>query len=219
MAHLEPTLWDFSSGALPYRDQLYKTALRMTRSVEETEDLLQETYLKAFKYYDRFEEGTNLKAWLFRIMKNTFINGYRKRRSQPQQVEFDDLRESVENGLVEDLQSNQADPETACLDRELDHEVRDSLLALPHDYKMAVLLVDLQGLTYQRAAELLGVPVGTVMSRLYRGRRRLELALLRFGQRYNYLDRAPERLRDTSIDVAAMFPGTAAGLGRDARGH
>ena len=99
MAHLEPTLWDFSSGALPYRDQLYKTALRMTRSVEETEDLLQETYLKAFKYYDRFEEGTNLKAWLFRIMKNTFINGYRKRRSQPQQVEFDDLRESVEVGV------------------------------------------------------------------------------------------------------------------------
>lgn len=219
MSHLETSLWDFSSGSLPYRDQLYKTALRMTRSVEETEDLLQETYLKAFKYYDRFEEGTNLKAWLFRIMKNTFINGYRKRRSQPQQVEFDDLRESVENGLVEDLQSAEVDPETAHLAVELDHEVRDALLALPHDYKMAVLLVDLQGLTYQHAADLLGVPVGTVMSRLYRGRKRLELALLRFGRRYNYLDRAPERLRDDSIDVASVFPGTGAATSTCAQGN
>ncbi len=214
MAHGDTTLWDFGSGALPYRDQLFKTALRMTRSVEETEDLLQETYLKAFKYYDRFEEGTNLKAWLFRIMKNTFINGYRKRRSQPPQLEFDELRESVENGLMEDFQSAEDDPETACLAREMDHEVRDALLALPHDYKMAVLLVDLQGLTYQRAADLLGVPVGTVMSRLYRGRKRLELALLRFSRRYNYLDRAPERLRDETIDVGSLFGSTAAAAGR-----
>ena len=88
----EITAWDFNSTQLPYYNQLYKTALRMTRSVHEAEDLLQETFLKAYRYYDGFEEGTNLKAWLFRIMKNNFINSYRKRKIEPQQLELDELR-------------------------------------------------------------------------------------------------------------------------------
>jgi RNA polymerase sigma-70 factor (ECF subfamily) len=91
------------------------------------------------------------------------------------------------------------------MNSEVDHEVRDALLALPHDYKMAVLLVDMQGLTYQEAADLVGVPVGTVMSRLYRGRKKLERALLSFGHRYNYINRPPERLRDDAIDVSGIF--------------
>ena len=90
----EMTAWDFNSSELPYYDQLYKTALRMTRSVAETEDLLQETYLKAFRYYSGFEEGTNLKAWLFRIMKNNFINRYRKAQKRPSEVEFSKVEES-----------------------------------------------------------------------------------------------------------------------------
>lgn len=206
MSHSDITRWDFETGQLPYRDQLFKTALRMTRSVEETEDLLQETYLKAFRYYDRFEEGTNLKAWLFRIMKNTFINSYRKRKLQPQRVEFDDLRDSVENGMLEDLQTAEADPETSYLEAEVDGDLRSALQALPHDYKMAVLMVDLQGLTYQEVADILAVPVGTIMSRLYRGRKKLEKALLRYGARYNYLHEPPAKLRDTDIDAAALFP-------------
>jgi len=96
-----PTSWDFTSGQLPYRDQLYKTALRMTRSVEESEDLLQETFLKAFHHYDRFEEGTNLKAWLFRIMKNTYINSYRKKKLQPLHLELDELQDGLESQLLD----------------------------------------------------------------------------------------------------------------------
>jgi len=194
------TSWDFSSGTLPYYDQLYKTALRMTRSVPESEDLLQETYLKAFRYYSGFEEGTNLKAWLFRIMKNNFINGYRKRKIQPQQVELDELRDSGDlDGLVE------VSPETAALSEEMDDDVARAINALPHDYKMALLLVDIQGHTYQEVADLLAVPVGTVMSRLYRGRTKVEKALLVYGKRHNYLARAPRRLRDDSIDVEGVF--------------
>ena len=198
--------WCFENGELPYRDQLYKTALRMTRSVEDTEDLLQETYLRAFKYYARFEEGTNLKAWLFRIMKNTFINSYRRRKAQPQYVEFDEALESMDAGAAADAPSVEVDPEAGLLASELDHEVRSALLSLPHDYKMAVLMVDLQGLTYQEVADLLEVPVGTIMSRLYRGRKKLERALLSFGRRYNYLDQPPEKLRDGTIDVTRFFP-------------
>lgn len=196
----ETTSWDFSSGTLPYYDQLYKTALRMTRSVPESEDLLQETYLKAFRYYSGFEEGTNLKAWLFRIMKNNFINGYRKRKIQPQQVELDELRDSGDfDGLVE------ASPETAALSEEMDDDVARAINALPHDYKMALLLVDIQGHTYQEVADMLAVPVGTVMSRLYRGRTKVEKALMIYGKRHNYLVRAPEKVRDNSIDVEGLF--------------
>jgi RNA polymerase sigma-70 factor (ECF subfamily) len=202
---IDTTAWDFSTGDLPYRDQLFKTALRMTRSPEDSHDLLQETYLKAFRYYDRFEEGTNLKAWLFRIMKNTFINTYRRRRALPQQVHFDDLEEGFESVVLSEPGEELRDPESVLLDGEMDAEVREALKRLPHEYKMAVILVDLQGLSYQEAAELQAVPVGTVMSRLYRGRKMLEEVLLRFGRRKNYLHRAPDRIRSRDIDVDAIF--------------
>jgi len=206
MAHIvAPTRWDFSSGQLPYRDQLYKTALRMTRSAEETEDLLQETYLKAYSHYDRFQEGTNLKAWLFRIMKNTYINSYRKKKVQPVHLEFDELQEGFESSLVDHGHVSDTSPETAMLTDEMDAEVRDALVGLAHDYKMAVLLVDINGFSYQETADILGVPVGTVMSRLYRGRKKLERALLSYAHRYNYLDQAPTRLRDQDIDTSAIF--------------
>ncbi len=94
------TVWDHNSTQLPYSDQLLRTAIRMTRSHDEAEDLLQETYLKAYRYYDKFEEGTNLKAWLFRIMKNNFINDYRKRQNLPQQFEFDELQDGFEDSII-----------------------------------------------------------------------------------------------------------------------
>ena len=201
----EPTQWDFSTGELPYRDQLYKSALRMTRSAEDAEDLIQETFLKAFKYYGRFAEGTNLKAWLFKIMKNTFINTYRKRKLQPTKVDFDDVREGMEETLMERGSAANSNPEDGFLFAEVDHEVRETLVSLPYDYKMVVLLADLEGFAYKEIAEILEVPVGTVMSRLYRGRRMLERALLSFGKRYNYLMEAPEKLRDGEIDVSEYF--------------
>jgi len=206
----EPRMWDFTTGRLPYRDQLYKSALRMTRSVEDAEDLIQETYLKAYKYYARFTEGTNFKAWLFKIMKNTFINSYRKKKLQPPKVDFDEVQEGLEETLMDKAHASLSDPETWIIAVEMDAEVRDALLDLPHDYKMVVLLADLEGFAYKEIAEILAVPVGTVMSRLYRGRRMLERALLSFGTRCNYVNTPPEKLRDTNIDVGEFFHPQAA---------
>ncbi len=199
-------MWDFGSKNLPYREQLFKSAIRMTRSVEDAEDLLQETYLKAFKYYERFSEGTNFKAWLFKIMKNTFINSYRKAKLQPPKVDFDEVHEGFEESLHDLALDSSPDPEAGVLSGELDHEVGNALLELPHDYKMVVLLADLQGFSYKEIADILAIPVGTVMSRLYRGRRMLERSLLSYGRRYNYLAEPPSRLRDARIDVAEYFP-------------
>lgn len=208
----ENGIWNFGAGDLPFRSQLYKSALRMTRSPEDAEDLLQETYLKAYRYYDRFEEGTNLKAWLFRIMKNTFINSYRKKKVQPTHVEFEEVREGLEEGIAAHGTADFPSPEQELMSTELDHEVREALMGLPHDYRMAVLLADLHGCTYQEIAELVAVPVGTVMSRLYRGRRMMERVLLGYGRRYNYVSQPPQKLRDGSIDVGEFFGGNAAAV-------
>ncbi len=206
----EPRMWDFSSGRLPYREQLFKSALRMTRSVEDAEDLIQETYLKAYKYYDRFAEGTNFKAWLFKIMKNTFINSYRKKKLQPPKVDFDDVQQGLEETLMDAAPDSSSDPEGWIMSSEMDHEVREALVSLPHDYKMVVLLADLEGFSYKEIAQILEVPVGTVMSRLYRGRRMLERTLLRYGCRYNYISAPPEKLRDNKIDLGDFFGSQAA---------
>jgi len=203
----EITAWDFNSTEMPYYNQLYKTALRMTRSVADTEDLIQETYLKAYRYYAGFEEGTNLKAWLFRIMKNNFINTYRKKKSQPRHVELDELRDSGDELSAADLRLGDAGPEVDAVSDEMDADVARAINALPHDYKMALLLVDIQGHSYQEVADLLAVPVGTVMSRLYRGRSKIEKALLTFGKNNNYLRTVPKKLRDENIDLKALFGG------------
>lgn len=200
-------MWDFTTGTLPFRDQLYKSALRLTRSVEDAEDLIQETYLKAFKYYSKFSEGTNFKAWLFKIMKNTFINSYRKKKLQPYRVDFEDLQEGLEQSLLDRGENHNPDPESEFIFSEMDTEIRDALLKLPHDYKMVILLADLEGFAYREIADILEIPVGTVMSRLYRGRKMLERALLSFGTRYNYLQSVPEKLRDREILVAEFFGG------------
>jgi RNA polymerase sigma-70 factor (ECF subfamily) len=201
------TAWDFSSTELPYYNQLYKTALRMTRSVADTEDLIQETYLKAYRYYEGFEEGTNLKAWLFRIMKNNFINRYRKRKAGPQQVELDELRDSGDELSAAELRLGDAGPEAMVVAGEMDSDVARAINDLPHDYKMALLLVDIQGHTYQEVADTLAVPVGTVMSRLYRARTKVEKALITFGKNNNYLSSAPKKVRDGEIDLDAIFGG------------
>ena len=201
----EITAWDFSSTELPYYNQLYKTALRMTRSVADTEDLIQETYLKAYRYYEGFEEGTNLKAWLFRIMKNNFINTYRKRKATPQQVELDELRDSGDELSSAEMRLGDAGPEAEATATELDADIAHAINSLPHKYKMALLLVDIQGHTYQEVADTLSVPVGTVMSRLYRARTKIEQALLTFGWENNYLTRAPKKLRDGDINLDALF--------------
>jgi len=196
-ATVGPTMWNFESGELPHREQLYKSALRLTRSVQDAEDLLQETYLKAFKYYQRFSEGTNFKAWLFKIMKNTFINGYRKRQNRPPESAFSDIEDAFESSLREDVLQGVKNPEEQVLDTVLDADVQRALDNLPTEYRMVILLVDLEGFSYKEAAAIIDVPVGTVMSRLYRGRRLLEQALLIYARRQGYLrgNDAPQKMR------------------------
>ena len=187
--------WDFEAAAIPYLDGLYNMAFRLTRNAEDAEDLIQETYLKAYKHYDKFEAGTNLKAWLFRIMKNTFINGYRKKQSQPPQSAFSEIEGTFEN-LVEAGDGQAANPEQEFLAKVLDEDVQLALDALREDYRMVILLVDLEGFSYKEAASILEVPVGTVMSRLYRGRRMLEQVLLEYARNHGYLRRGePNKMR------------------------
>ena len=190
----EPNAWDFEAAAVPFVDALYNTALRMTRNPQDAEDLVQETYLKAYKYYDKFTEGTNFKAWLFRILKNTFINSYRKRQQEPPQSAFDEIEDSFESQVSSD--GSIPNPEEDALENVLDEDVQRALDALPDEYRMVVILADLEDFSYQEIAEILEIPVGTVMSRLYRARRRLEAEMLRYAQEHGYIrSGAPAKMR------------------------
>jgi RNA polymerase sigma-70 factor (ECF subfamily) len=192
--------WDFEAAAIPYLDSLYNMAFRLTRNAADAEDLIQETYLKAYKHYDKFEAGTNLKAWLFRIMKNTFINGYRKQQNQPPQSAFSEIEDAFES-LVEAGAHGVKNPEQEFLAKVLDEDVQQAIDSLSEDYRMVILLVDLEGFSYKEAASILEVPVGTVMSRLYRGRRMLEKVLLEYARAHGYL-RGGEPNKMRSRDAA-----------------
>jgi len=202
--------WDFEAVAMPFVDALYNTAYRMTRNAEDAEDLIQETYLKAYKYYDKFTEGTNFKAWLFKIMKNTFINNYRKQQSAPPQSDFADIEESFESQVSEEVTRKVKDPEEELLEDVLDDDVQRALEELPEDYRMVVILADLEGFAYKEIADILEVPVGTVMSRLYRGRRRLEEAMLGYAREHGYI-REGQPVKMRSRDGAEKNDGKKAG--------
>ena len=192
---VEPNAWDFEAAAVPFVDALYNTALRMTRNPQDAEDLVQETYLKAYKYYDKFTEGTNFKAWLFRILKNTFINNYRKRQQEPPQNAFDEIEDVFETQVSSESGSI-PNPEEDALENVLDEDVQRALDALPDEYRMVVLLADLEDFSYQEIADILEIPVGTVMSRLYRARRRLEAEMLRYAKEHGYIrSGAPTKMR------------------------
>jgi len=198
------TSWDFDSQMMPYLDSLYNTAYRMTRSSEDAEDLVQETYFKAYKYYDKFEEGTNLKAWLFKILKNTFINNYRKRKLEPRSVDFAEIEDSFERIVRRDNSDQPADPESEYFTGILDDDVKKALDSLPYDYRMVVILADLEDFSYKEIAEILDCPVGTVMSRLYRGRKLLEKVLLRYARQHGYIRGGePNKMRTRPKSPAA----------------
>lgn len=188
---------NFEREAMPFLGSLYNTAYRLARNSEDAEDLVQETFLRAYRSFDQFTPGTNLKAWLFRILRNAFINEYRKKRAAPQEEDFAGIEESFESRIDGDRVTSIKNPEQEALEGALDEKVQLALDALPPDYKMAVVLADLEGFSYREIADILEVPIGTVMSRLYRGRKLLEEELLRYARSHNYLpgDSEPNRRR------------------------
>ena len=168
----------FETEALSFLDALYRTGLRMTRSEAEAEDLVQETYIKAFRHRDQFTPGTNLRAWLFRILTNTFINLYRRKAARPETTELDDVDESILYRHMRDVSPGSAspDPEAELIDNTLSSEVKEALEALPEKFRTTVLL-DVEGFSYKEIAQMLDIPIGTVMSRLHRGRKYLQKRL------------------------------------------
>jgi RNA polymerase sigma-70 factor (ECF subfamily) len=169
---------EFEAEALRHLDALYRTALRMTRSEADAEDLVQETYIRAFRFRDQFTLGTNMKAWLFRILTNTFINTYRRKTAQPEVTDLEGIDEfSLYRRMITDrAASSSPDPEAELLNSVVDTEVTDALEELPEKFRTTVLL-DVEGFSYKEIAEMLSIPIGTVMSRLHRGRKFLQKRL------------------------------------------
>lgn len=177
----------FEEDALPYLDQLYGTALRMTRNSADAEDLVQETFAKAFAAFGSYQQGTNLRAWLFRILRNTYINAYRKSKRQPNS----DSAEELTDGQLLDIETRTAggvrSAEVEALERLGDKDINEALAALPEDFRTAVYLADVEGFSYKEIAEIMETPVGTVMSRVHRGRKGLRGLLTEYAQQRGLL--------------------------------
>ena len=183
----------FEDQAMPFMDQLYATGLRMTRNPSDAADLVQETFVKAFAAFGQFQQGTNLKAWLYRILTNTFINNYRKKQRDPYRGTIDDLEDWQLGNAVSATAMSTRSAEAEAIDHLPDSAVKDALQAIPEDFRMAVYFADVEGFSYQEIADIMKTPVGTVMSRLHRGRRLLR-GLLADYARGRGIAVAPARL-------------------------
>jgi RNA polymerase sigma-70 factor, ECF subfamily len=172
---------EFAKQAMQFAPQLYSSALRMTRNAADAEDLIQETYLRAYRGYNNFEEGTNLRAWLFRILTNTYINSYRARQRRPQESELGDIEDLYLYKRISGVDAASRSAEDTLFDLFTDDEVKKALEDLPESFRLPVLLADVQGFSYKEIAEMLDIPIGTVMSRLHRGRKAMQKALIDFA--------------------------------------
>jgi RNA polymerase sigma-70 factor (ECF subfamily) len=174
---------EFAEQALPFAHQLYSAALRMTRNPSDAEDLVQETYLKGYRSFATFEAGTNLRAWLFRILTNTYINIYRARQRRPLEADLADVEDFYlyrRLGTLDAVLASRS-AEDQMFDMFTDEEVKQALEDLPENFRLPVLLADVEGFSYKEIAEILEIPIGTVMSRLHRGRKAMQRALFDFA--------------------------------------
>lgn len=176
---------EFDAEALPHMDVLYNFALRTTGNEDDARDLLQETFLKAYRFWDKYEKGTNIRAWLFRIMKNSYINRYRKETKEPDKVDYEDIENFYNAIRAEHTDPN--DLQAKLFDNLLGDEVAKALETIPEDFRTVVILCDIEGLTYEEIAEFVEVPIGTVRSRLHRGRKLLQAKLLDYAKTQGFL--------------------------------
>ncbi len=169
---------EFEKEAVPHMDAVYNFALRMTGDEDDADDLVQETYLKAFRFFNKFEKGTNCKAWLFRILKNSYINDYRKQTKEPTKIDYDDVQNFYETIKAEEVEIQHYEPDA--FTNLLDDEISGAITELPEDFRTVIILSDIEGFTYEEIADFVDIPVGTVRSRLHRARKML------YAQLYDY---------------------------------
>jgi len=185
---------EFQEMAFSHMDSLYNTALRMTRNEVDAEDLMQDVYVRAYRFFDKFQRGTNFKAWIFKILTNTFINQYRKKINQPYLVEFEKVKYSYnEDDKGDDLLNRVIEKfDSSNYDMLFDDEIKRALEQLSHDFRMVVILADLESFSYKEIAKIIGCPMGTVMSRLSRGRRQLQIYLREYAIRGGFISKNNE---------------------------
>ncbi|MEO9224616.1 MAG: sigma-70 family RNA polymerase sigma factor [Acidimicrobiales bacterium] len=183
----------FTEQAMPFMDGLFGAAMRMTRNRADAEDLVQDAYLRAYRGFGGFTEGTNLKAWLYRILTNTFINSYRAKQRRPAESDLDDVEDLYMYRRLGGLEGARVgrSAEDELMDLLSEAEVKQAIEDLPENFRMAVLLADVEGFSYKEIAEILDIPIGTVMSRLHRGRKALEKGLYDYAVTHGLADRPP----------------------------
>jgi RNA polymerase sigma-70 factor, ECF subfamily len=176
----------FEALALPHLESLYRTGLRMTRKREEAEDLVQETFMKAFRSFRTFKPDTNIRAWLFKILTNSYINRYRKQQNQPSRTRFEDVAAFLASAEAEQTTHSVHEMEDFALDERLDSEVKTALDELPEEFRLVVIMAMVEEMSYKDIATALDIPIGTVMSRLYRGRQALKQRLADYARAHGY---------------------------------
>lgn len=171
---------EFEEISVQYMNSLYNAAVRLTRDGSDAQDLVQDTYLRAYRFFDKFEKGTNFKAWLFKILKNIYINKYRKQQKSPQMVEISNFEST--SGLASNVT-----PENEIFDGLLDDDISKAIYSIPEEFRLVIILSDLEGFSYKEISEILECPIGTVMSRLHRGRKLLREILREYARKRGYV--------------------------------